>query len=472
MGAVVYGVKDCAMKFFYWNKNFELGIPQIDAQHRRLVDIINELSEAVVRERTTDVDTIFAQLLDYAAVHFQEEEAIIAASPLMSEAEKEAHYRVHRSFIEKSREIVRRGDMLDGDTARRVLEFLTSWLISHILRSDKKYAAGEPADDAGDDWMRVPTVDRALIGAIAETERRFRILSDSSPTLMWVSDSDGRRMFFNRAWLDFVGVSDDGPLCAGYMGFVHPDDREAMARSVAAVGAARAPCEVEYRILHKDGGYRTMLERVLPRFDEGDTFLGLVASTTDITPIKQAEELLRQSGKDLDDLVAERTAHLHAMAHTDALTGIGNRRMLETRLDEEVVRAQRYAHPLAVAFIDIDHFKRVNDTLGHDAGDAAIAKVAHSLKAALRECDIIGRWGGEEFLAILIETNLLDAAEVVERMRKAVSEATAADAAPVTVSVGLACLRPGEDKHALIRRADKALYAAKASGRNCCRSDS
>jgi diguanylate cyclase (GGDEF)-like protein len=156
---------------------------------------------------------------------------------------------------------------------------------------------------------------------------------------------------------------------------------------------------------------------------------------------------------------------LEALSQVDGLTGVANRRAFDAALERECGRARREGGALALAMIDIDHFKRLNDRFGHPEGDAALRAVAMALQGcARRGTDMIARYGGEEFAAILPGLNLVDAATQAERMRAAV-EALGREApvGVVTVSLGVSC---GSDAGALLIAADKALYDAKESGRN------
>jgi len=167
-------------------------------------------------------------------------------------------------------------------------------------------------------------------------------------------------------------------------------------------------------------------------------------------------------------------ARLHAeiekMATTDGLTGLFNHRHFQERLSAEVKRLSRFPEPLSLMLIDIDYFKKVNDTYGHPAGDKILQGVASILKTTLRNIDIPARYGGEEFAAILIGTNNTGAKNMAERFRKAVMETTFNidnKDLNVTVSIGISTITSDKDrKENMIERADQALYHAKKSGRN------
>lgn len=162
---------------------------------------------------------------------------------------------------------------------------------------------------------------------------------------------------------------------------------------------------------------------------------------------------------------------IQEMAETDELTGMPNRRSTMRRLESEIARAERYGVPLSIVILDLDHFKDVNDTYGHPAGDAVLQKTARLLEQTSRDSDFIGRFGGEEFLGILPQTGLEGAFRGAERIRAAVeSQEFRTDRATrlsLTVSLGIATWKIGaDDVRAILARADKALYRAKAEGRN------
>lgn len=154
-------------------------------------------------------------------------------------------------------------------------------------------------------------------------------------------------------------------------------------------------------------------------------------------------------------------------ARTDALTGLLNRRALEEFAQLELKRGDRFATPLSAILCDIDHFKAINDRDGHAAGDRVIRAVGERLRAELRETDAFGRWGGEEFIAILPDTPAAAAQVLAERMRAAIEAGPVGDGGPrVTVSLGVAQRAPGGEWDLLVKAADEALYRAKALGRN------
>lgn len=171
---------------------------------------------------------------------------------------------------------------------------------------------------------------------------------------------------------------------------------------------------------------------------------------------------------ELNERLIEAQRALEVLARTDALTGILNRRAIVRRLDEELARAGREGQPLSIGMLDIDHFKRVNDAYGHAAGDEVLREVVRRASTVLRPYDVLGRFGGEEFLVIVTGADGPEALEILERVRVAVRAGPIAfdeHELTVTVSLGGATSR-GEPADQLLVRADDALYAAKDQGRD------
>ena len=195
---------------------------------------------------------------------------------------------------------------------------------------------------------------------------------------------------------------------------------------------------------------------------------------------RQSMQALHDERNKLEEHVAERTLQLRVansaleqLATTDALTGIGNRRRMTSQIAVEIERARRFRHPLSLLMIDIDHFKRINDAHGHDTGDRAIAAVARTLSLGMRSFDMVARFGGEEFVVLMPETELDVAAKAAARLRAAVGgiDVKSDSGLPIwmTISIGVAAFHPDgapETPSALLSRADKALYQAKAEGRD------
>ncbi|MGM0412000.1 MAG: biofilm regulation diguanylate cyclase SiaD [Pseudomonadota bacterium] len=227
------------------------------------------------------------------------------------------------------------------------------------------------------------------------------------------------------------------------------------------------------QLLELSTGQRERLERLI-RISDGFHEMARedhrnLAERSD-AHLRRLERLVRISDRYQESL-RELTESLQEAALHDHLTGLANRRFLSERLDAEIERAGRSGTPLTIALMDIDHFKAVNDRYGHACGDRVLCGVARTITESLREYDLCGRWGGEEFLLILPDTTPSEATEVCERLREAVANSTAIaeeGAGVITVSIGISAVTEGvgEGRAAAMERADRRMLSAKEAGRN------
>lgn len=450
------------MTLFFWHSSLETGNTRIDEQHRRLFALTNELAGAICDVGSSlDVDRLVAELRDYAATHFCDEEKLMSCSSLPA-VEQKRHACVHRQFLERVEAFVARHAAGDPDALSDCLDFLVDWLVLHILKMDQRIVRALPdAPVSGPP----PPVARVLIGALVETERRFRLLSDEAPTMIWVCGQTGVVDFVNKAWQTCLGL-DAAAIAAAWPDLVHPDDLVRYRQRIAELLVQPVTAEIEYRVRNADGNWIWVLERLSPRYKQ-NTFIGLVAAASDITPIKQSELMLTETNRRLEHEVELRTAQLREMADTDTLTGVANRRRILHQLARAMARADADGSELTLLYLDIDHFKKINDGYGHATGDEVLVAFVETLRTSLRPVDAIGRVGGEEFLVILRSTGLDEGTLVAERLRQAVERlAVVGLGSRVTVSIGVAGRVPGEGRDALVARADHALLAAKRAGRN------
>jgi diguanylate cyclase (GGDEF)-like protein len=176
-----------------------------------------------------------------------------------------------------------------------------------------------------------------------------------------------------------------------------------------------------------------------------------------------------ETRRDSESAAQEELKDVWELARTDPLTGLANRRCFESRVTEELDRARRYGGTFSLAMLDVDHFKRFNDARGHQAGDSALQEIARLLQSAVRQSDIVGRYGGEEFCLLLLMVDEAVAKEVCERIRHTVAARMMElePECPLTISIGVAS-HPGDGKDLteLVGAADQALYRAKDQGRN------
>lgn len=201
-------------------------------------------------------------------------------------------------------------------------------------------------------------------------------------------------------------------------------------------------------------------------FDAGELMARLRAGRRILRLHAMLEKKVRQT-KQLNASLAKLNGELRQVATVDAVTGLSNRRDGTTRLEDLWRLATRYDYPLSCAIVDVDQFKQINDTHGHMAGDAALTRLARAFASTVRSCDVVCRWGGDEFVLIFPNTHGQAAADVVSRCRAAIAHPAGESGVVVTFSAGVAERRPGMNSvDALLQHADAALYFAKNGGRN------
>lgn len=213
--------------------------------------------------------------------------------------------------------------------------------------------------------------------------------------------------------------------------------------------------EADVFLHHADGHRVPVLVRAAPLRDAQGNILGAVETFSSDAGVISVRQQLRE---------------LRHTTRTDALTNVGNRQHLEGRLRAVIAEYENQPGGAAVLFIDIDNFKWFNDTYGHDVGDKVLRMVAATLKQNLRKTDVLGRWGGEEFLAILYDVISFDALKSISEKLRTLVEFSRLDLADkslnVTISVGATLLLPDDTPELIVRRADRLMYQSKQAGRN------
>jgi diguanylate cyclase (GGDEF)-like protein/PAS domain S-box-containing protein len=262
--------------------------------------------------------------------------------------------------------------------------------------------------------------------------------------MLCTANIDGYFVELNEAWTKYLGYSLEELRSAPFVERIHPDDRERTEAETAGLFEGAETIGFENRYLAKDGTWHWLRWSSQLSPDESMIY----ARAADVTELKQIEA-------EREELLGK----VQEMARHDSLTGLPNRRALEEQLPRAMARARRNRSSLSVAILDIDHFKVYNDTHGHLAGDEVLRACAKAWDSTLRGEDTIVRFGGEEFLVLLPDTAIEEAAEIVERLRLHTPMGQ-------SCSAGLACWDYAESIDDLLGRADKALYLAKASGRN------
>ncbi|MFD2264943.1 GGDEF domain-containing protein [Lacibacterium aquatile] len=316
------------------------------------------------------------------------------------------------------------------------------------------------------------------VAAALRQEERWRFALDAVGDGVWDWNPQTREIFLSAGWKALLGYreQDVSNRPEEWEGRIHPEDRAKALADMADHLQGRTPVfRNEHRILCSDGSYRWILSRgiVVERDRQGQP-VRVIGTGTDVTLAKSLETALLQRTVELEKAIRslkENEAELRWLAEVDPLTGVANRRAFLARAEYDLARVRRYEGSLTVAMIDLDHFKSVNDTYGHDAGDMVLRAVADLCRTRLRSTDLFGRLGGEEFAALLIETNEDEARQVLEDLRKAIAGVVVTLSTGVTISVtasiGSVTMPPAEATvDELLKLADNALYQAKRSGRN------
>jgi diguanylate cyclase (GGDEF)-like protein/PAS domain S-box-containing protein len=292
--------------------------------------------------------------------------------------------------------------------------------------------------------------------ALVERERQLASLMGSLPGMAYrcLDDEYWTMQFVSDGCLQLTGYSSEDLVnnqkCP-FVSLIHEDDAKHVLGEVAKATREERRFTVEYRIRHKDGGEKWVWEQGREVCIDGNRYLeGIIV---DITQRKFMEQ------------------ELELLATRDALTGLYNRRELELQFREELARAQRYDRPLALLWIDVDHFKSVNDRFGHRVGDDVLRMLGRLLETGIRTVDYAARYGGEELAVVLPDQGLSGAVEMAERLRRLVQESPieidGASDVTITISVGVAVYPDhGATHEELFEAADRAMYLAKQQGRN------
>lgn len=285
--------------------------------------------------------------------------------------------------------------------------------------------------------------------AFAESEKRFGLFMDTLPAAAFIKDEDGTTLYANRYMSDVIGAQ----------AWIGKSTRELFPPELAEkmIADDRRALEAGYvvaeeQVTGSDGRFRLYQTHKfrIPRQGQPPLLGGIAL---DITERKQMEEKIRN------------------LAYFDPLTSLPNRRMLLDRLAQSLFLAKRYQRSLAIMFIDLDNFKKINDTLGHDVGDELLREVAVRLSACMRTGDTVSRHGGDEFIILLAEiAHPDDAALVADKIIKAINAPIriADNTINVSVSIGIAVypVNGNDNARELMKKADTAMYAVKKAGRN------
>ena len=296
-----------------------------------------------------------------------------------------------------------------------------------------------------------------------ESSRVYRTLFEEAADFVMVLDEKLRVVRANRDAELVLGIVDERDYPRSLVDALERDQQEG-AREQLEAALAGQPTEFTARLTARPDQFHRF--RNVPLLME-DALWGVQVLVEDVSEAQRLQEALAARQRQLEELNDE----LYRSSITDPLTKVFNRRHLTDRATEEVARALRYGHQLSCLFLDLDHFKRINDTYGHGIGDEVLKRFAEILQRNLRTSDLVGRYGGEEFVVLLTDTAAEDVVAVAEKLLGLVRRARYRGVPshhPVTVSIGAASIDRGgpQTVDELFQAADQALYRAKDSGRD------
>ena len=350
-------------------------------------------------------------------------------------------------------------DVIEGRSLAHKIEYRMlhkdgsiRWILDQA-KVMKRDAGGKPTRMSG--THNDITERKHIEDVIGETSQRFRRILDNLFAYVALLDINGVVQEMNKAPLERSGFRLEDVV--GEYFYDAPwwnYDDQVRQQLIDAISSAKQGKVSRYDVEAKMGNELVPLDFLIaPIYDNSGQIIGLLPTAVDITERKHLEEELQRQ------------------AHLDYLTGLPNRRDFMERGEIEFSRTQRYDSHLSILMLDIDHFKKINDTYGHQSGDLVLKSIASTFQKELRSIDIVGRIGGEEFALILPETGIEKATEVAERLREIISASVITlpngMKISITVSIGIASLiDKNSNMNMLLMESDKALYKAKLSGRN------
>lgn len=294
-----------------------------------------------------------------------------------------------------------------------------------------------------------------------ETVDFYREILDNLYDGIFFVDKEGFITYWNKGATNLTGYSSADVKGRNYCDIFKPLDKHGNQLCdndtcpIQHVFEIATLTEIEAYICHKEGHLLPISIRIAPVREVGEHFVVAVEIHSSNSP----RQALRQ-----------RLEELQTMAMHDPLTGIANRRFVEINLAARLEELKRYGFDFSILFIDADHFKMINDTHGHAIGDRILKMISATVANSLRSFDIIGRWGGEEFVVLLINPKKEDLFNLADRLRRLIESSTLTldngEVLKVTVSIGATAAQKGDTVDALIERADKLMFESKRRGRN------
>ena len=290
----------------------------------------------------------------------------------------------------------------------------------------------------------------------------YKSLIENISDGLYLVDHNRHIIYWNRVAEKITGFRSDevlGRRCRDNI-LVHVDkDGKSLCQSTCPIDATMVDGEyrdAEVYLHHKNGHRVPVWIRAAPLHDTAGNIIGGAELFTDLSS---------------NNAITDKLQELERLSFLDNLTQLANRRFVEMELDSRISEKNRYGSPFGIVFVDIDHFKQVNDTHGHDAGDRVLRTVARTFMNTARPSDLMGRWGGEEFIGILRRVDHAGLRSAAERIRSLIEKSIIRDndlALRMTVSIGGTLANDADTADSILKRADDLLYQSKQNGRNRC----
>lgn len=471
-------------EIFPWNANFETGIPAIDMQHKKLVELINTLAmHLAYQSGELTLDEVFHEIDAYIDHHFATEERLIhrylAGDPLLEE-----HERTHRDFSEDMARFRREcADKSVSKLCEEILTYLSHWLALHILDADKRMAKVVLAIQAG------ASPDEAKVKAGEEMAGLMKVLIEtilamydalSSRTLELMREIHERRRAEEKLrlaasvyenTLEAVFIADAKAVIVdvnnAFCQFTGYTRQDIVGKSLKVLKAGLQGNQAQ-RIWHEVAENGHWSGEIQSRGKDGE----IAPEWLSMSAIRDDDgEIINYVG--LLTSITQLVQHQHQLefyAQHDVLTRLPNRLLFADRLQQAIAKTKRGERHCAVCYLDLDEFKAVNDTYGHAAGDELLIEIAVRIRRILRANDTFARLGGDEFVLLMEDlASPKDSRVFLERVMKEIERPFEIDGQRIriTASIGVDTFSAeGGDADALLEQADQAMYRVKKAGKS------
>ncbi|MFI3155621.1 MAG: bacteriohemerythrin [Methylococcaceae bacterium] len=303
------------MAILNWNNQLVLGIDSVDKQHKHLIDLANQLDEAVAIGADRDsIIKIVDSLIDYTVYHFQHEEQLMSAAKF-NPTVYAVHEAEHKEFVAKMMAVQREVQADINVLSEDLMDYLVNWLCHHILSTDKRMALslinGIDAEQIHIDKREHHEIMQSnLYSALRESESRFKELAENISALIWITNANHVPIFCNHFWLTTFNLQFDTLTREQWLNAIHPKDRDKVTQTYIRAAEELSKFKIQYRVLGIDGKITWIYETAVPRVRKNGSFAGLMGCGMDITSQKQAETVLARSNAQLEEDVEKRTQEL------------------------------------------------------------------------------------------------------------------------------------------------------------------